>query len=259
MNFNQLPHKTVVRVNDVQYQAFGAGNANKGELSTQLEHDFDFDPVILAPFLIVGYPTYSEYKPGATDLFKPSTLNGGYKYERHYDFSNGASFTSNHNILFSEEQGLQGVFSTRDFPREAFKGSWEITDLVETFIPYGPGVIKSIMGVEWRGQEGKRLQAVIKSQYLLNHNEELPGLHWRHVTFDTEKVSRSTYIQSEKITVINKLDFGRPANMLGMATESVPVSKASKLEALKGTKLEEQRAKAVGADGHSNGRSGVFH
>jgi hypothetical protein len=252
MTFDQVPHKTVVRVNDVQYQAFGAGNANKGLLSTQLEHDFEFDPVILAPFLIVGYPTYSEYKPGATDLFKPSTLNGGYKYERHYEFSNGASFNSNHNILFSEEQGLQGVFSTRDFPATAFKGSWEIADLLETFIPSGPGVIKSIMGVEWRGEGGTRLQAIIRSQYLLNHDQELPGLHWRHVTFETKNTSPNTYIQSEKITVINNLDFGRPVNMLGSAADPVPV-KASKLEGLKGVKAQDSNLKPVEASGRANG------
>ena len=35
-----------------------------------------FGPEILAVHFIVGYPSYSEYKKGATDLFKPSALLG---------------------------------------------------------------------------------------------------------------------------------------------------------------------------------------
>jgi hypothetical protein len=228
MSFDQVPHNTIVRVNEVQYQAFGVGNANKGQLTTQLEHDFDFDCTILAPFLIVGYPTYSEYKDGATDLFKPPTLNGGYKYQRSYKFSNGAEFSSYHNISFDKENGLQGVFSARNFPAKAFDGKWAIADLVETFIPHGPGAIKSIMGVEWVGNTGKRLQAVIQSEYYLNHNRELPGLRWHHVTFETEDVRSTTYVQSEKITVINNLDFGRPLNMLKAMGQTQPVAKATK-------------------------------
>jgi len=73
------------------------------------------------------------------------------------------------------------------------------------------------MAVEWKGSEGKSLQAVIDSQYTSNHNDELPGLHWRHATFETEHPNETTYIQSEKITVMNNLDFGRPKNMLKIA------------------------------------------
>ncbi|KAH0553133.1 hypothetical protein GP486_006679 [Trichoglossum hirsutum] len=115
-----------------------------------------------------------------------------------------------------------GVFSTRDFPATAFgDGKWTIQDLVETFIPHGPGIIKSVMGVEWKNDAGSGLQAVIESQYYFNHNEQLPGLHWRHVTFETEHQSESVYIQSEKITVINSLDFGRPKNMLQLAGHKI--------------------------------------
>lgn len=59
-------------------------------------------------------------------------------------------------------------------------------DLVESFIPSGPSLIKSVMAVEWKG-ETKSLSAMIESEYYLNHNEELSGLHWRHVTLNTDK------------------------------------------------------------------------
>ncbi len=74
--FDKVNHNTTVIINDVKYQGFGTGKANEGLLSSQLNHDFSFDPEILAVHLIVGYPSYSEYKEGATDLFKPSTLLG---------------------------------------------------------------------------------------------------------------------------------------------------------------------------------------
>ena len=74
--FDTVNHNTTVIINDVTYQGFGTGKANDGLLSSQLNHNFSFDPEILAVHLIVGYPSYSEYKEGATDLFKPSTLLG---------------------------------------------------------------------------------------------------------------------------------------------------------------------------------------
>ena len=74
--FDTVNHNTTVIINDVKYQGFGTGKANDGLLSSQLNHSFSFDPEILAVHLIVGYPSYSEYKEGATDLFKPSTLLG---------------------------------------------------------------------------------------------------------------------------------------------------------------------------------------
>lgn len=217
MTFDNVDHTTLMVVNEVEYKAHGKGNANKGLLSTYLEHDFQFDPELLAPFYVVGYPTYSEYKGGATDLFKPSTLRGGYKYQRAYRFSNGVCFDSFHNITFDPKKGLNGVFSTRNFPATAFAGKWTVGDLVETFIPNGRGNIKSVMVVEWKGESGKSLSATIDSQYFFNHNEELPGLHWRHVTFKTEHPTGTVYVQSEKITVVNSLDFGRPQNLLNEA------------------------------------------
>lgn len=74
--FDEVKHNTKVIINDIEYQGFGVGKANNGLLTSQLNHDLNFDPEILAVHLIVGYPSYSEYKEGATDLFKPSTLLG---------------------------------------------------------------------------------------------------------------------------------------------------------------------------------------
>jgi hypothetical protein len=161
--------------------------------------------------MCVGYPTYSECKGSATDLFKPSTLQGGYKYQREYRFSNGAKFTSFHNIHYDLEKNcLYGVFQTSNFPEDRFHGDWQISDLLETFIPRGPGIINSVMAVEWR-DGGAQLHAIVESEYYFNHNESLPGLHWRHVKFHTEHQGNE-YIHSEKITVVDQLDFGAPSD-----------------------------------------------
>lgn len=209
--FNQLPNTTTLNVNAHHLEIPGIGNANQGRLTSQVQHDFPFGVEILAPMMIVGYPTYSEYRDGAQDLFKPSTLRGGYKYQRTYRFSNGASFNSFHNIHFdAERHHLHGMFSTANFPESSFSGNWRIQDLLETFIPHTPGMIRSIMAAEWHDGE-RRLHAVIESEYYFNHNETLPGLHLRHVRFANEHRGRE-YVQSEKITVVRTLDFGAPSN-----------------------------------------------
>lgn len=212
--FDSLANVTNVIVNGHRVEAEGTGNANKGMLTSRMKHDFKFSPELLAPFLIVGYPTYSEYKDEAKDLFKPSTLAGGYKYQRSYRLSNGTNFTSFHNILYkADEHALHGTFSTQNFPEDRLGPAWKVCDLLETFIPHAPGVIKSIMAVGWvNGKE--KLHGIIESEYYFNHNEELPSLHWRHVKFQTSNVG-GLYTQSEKITVVNKLDYGEPKNMFG--------------------------------------------
>jgi len=74
--FNEVKYTTTFIINDRKYDGLGIGKANEGLLTTQLNHNLNFDPEILAGHAIVGYPSYAEYKEGATDPFKPSTLLG---------------------------------------------------------------------------------------------------------------------------------------------------------------------------------------
>ena len=210
--FDTVENVTSLIVNAHTLEVPGLGNANEGRLTSRVSHSLPFAIEILAPMMMVGYPTYSEYRAGAVDLFKPSTERGGYKYQRLYRFSNGARFSSFHNIRYdAEENRLYGMFATIDFPEEMFSGDWRIHDeLVETFIPHMPGLIKSTMAAQW-SEGDRRLNAIIESEYYFNHNEVLPGLHWRHAKFATEH-NKGEYIQSEKITVVNHFDFGEPAN-----------------------------------------------
>ena len=101
-------------------------------------------------------------------------------------------------------------------------------DLVESFIPSGPSLIKSVMAIEWKG-ETKSLSAMIESEYYLNHNEELSGLHWRHVTFNTDKSVKGVYHQSEKITVYRTLFSGHPQSLL-KAEQGVEVENEGRME-----------------------------
>lgn len=218
--FNQVQNTTTLIVNSHRLEIPGVGNANEGRLTSKVSHNLTFPIEILAPMMIVGYPTYSEYKEPARDLFKPSTLQGGYKYQREYRFSNGTRFTSYHNIQYDASNNhLHGIFSTTNFPEEKFTGDWQIQDLLETFIPHTHGMIKSIMAAEWHDGD-RRLYSIIESEYYLNHDEILPGLHWRHVKFDT-KHKDGEYTQSEKITVVNQFDFGAPINQFETQTDDM--------------------------------------
>ena len=83
---------------------------------------------------------------------------------------------------------------------------------------------------------------MIESEYYLNHNEELPGLHWRHVTFNTDKSIKGVYHQSEKITVYRTLFSGHPQNLL-IAEESVEVESAGRAK----VKEEAARVRVAGS------------
>jgi len=194
-------------VNSHTFQAKGDGDANIGLLSSSMRvpDGLAGKEEWLAVMAVVGYPTYSEYTQGTSDLFKPSTLRGGYKYERHYRFSNGLTYDTTHEARFdAKENRLYGNFTTVNFPESELAVGWQVRNFIETFIPSGPGIIRSIIEAEW--QDGadttKKLNAVINCTYNLMHQEELSTIHWRHVAFVTEH-NGSMYTQSEKLTVTN--------------------------------------------------------
>jgi len=216
--FDRLPHTTSFRVNDHTFEALGDGDANSGLLSSSMSvpGGLTGKEEWLAVMAVVGYPTYSEYTYGTSDLFKPSTLRGGYTYQRHYTLSNGLTYDTTHQTHYNaEEHRLYGNFTTVNFPESELGAGWQVRDFVETFIPNGPGVIKSVIVVEWqdRADTTKKLHAVIDSIYHLMHEQELATIHWRHVAFQTER-NGSVYTQSEKLTVTNTFDFGAVQNMM---------------------------------------------
>jgi len=216
--FDKLPHTTSFRVNGHIFEAIGDGNANSGQLTTSMSVPSGLagKEEWLAVMAVVGYPTYSEYTNGTSDLFKPSTLRGGYKYQRHYSLSNGLTYDTTHETRYdAEENRLHGNFTTVNFPERELGIGWQVRNFIETFIPSGPGDIKSIMVVEWQDRDdtAKKLHAVINSTYNLMHQQELATIHWRHVAFQTER-NGSVYTQSEKLTVTNAFDFGAAHNMM---------------------------------------------
>ena len=229
-DWQKIDHSTTVVINDESYQAFGSGNANDGLLANQLTHDgkLGFDPELLAIFMLAGQPIYSEFREGATNLFKPSALLGGLKYQRSYKFSNGSTWDSQHDISFDPEAkrstctfmtrnlpvhmfagkrlhiqvllplkifARRGHLSREDFPCKGLYADFFGKDTVETFIPAGPGLIQSIMCAEWKSDDGKDIQATIESTYWLNHHEKLPNLHFRHLKFAAEHTNSNVYRQ----------------------------------------------------------------
>jgi len=99
----------------------GDGDANSGLLTSRMSVPGGLagKEEWLAVIAIVGYPTYSEYTDGTSDLFKPSTLRGGYMYQRHYSLSNGLTYDSTHETRYdAAENRLYGNFTTCQLPRE---------------------------------------------------------------------------------------------------------------------------------------------
>jgi hypothetical protein len=153
---------------------------------------------ILSPIDLMGYPTYSTYQKGATDLFK---ISDGYSYSRRFQFDNGGVMYSEHRIRRTLD-GLIGDFEVMD-------ASIEMSDVVElepscieTFYPAGPGKINSIFKMRWKRNDGSFLSADVESIYFLHHSFQLPDVHFRMIRFMTEH-QQDNLKQAEILSVFN--------------------------------------------------------
>jgi hypothetical protein len=171
------------QLNDRSFDMTGGGRGRPfdGVVRTELtaRTALHFPPPVLAPVLIMGYPTFSTYHPGAFDLFK---ISDGYSYKRSFSFENGGKMETTHEVKYFGDH-LTGDFRV-DF------GDVELPDLmsceptVETFIPSGPGVIRSQFLMAWHLRNGGLFHATVRSEYKLSHNAGLPYMQFRYITFD---------------------------------------------------------------------------
>jgi len=162
----------------------GVGKPYDGKLASRLTSKngpLPFSMHLMDIVAIFGYPTYSCYHEDTTDLFKRS--RGGYEYERHLKFENGGFMDTLHKIT-NDGTSLEGDFCVVDGQVEAPE-LIGIEPIVETFIPAGPGKIRSECVVAWRKKEGGIFSAKCSSEYRLRHDLELPYLHFRVVHFTT--------------------------------------------------------------------------
>ncbi|MES2389882.1 MAG: hypothetical protein V4543_17910 [Bacteroidota bacterium] len=182
----------------------GSGKPYEGFLDTELKSTeglVHFPMTLLSPIALMGYPTYSTYQNGATDLFK---ISDGYSYIRRFSFDNGGYMNSEHRIK-RENGHLEGEFEVLDAQID-FTG---VTDLepscIESFYPAGPGCIQSFFRMRWIKADGTFLCANVNSEYRLNHTLELPYVHFRMIKFNTDH-NQSTLKQSETLSVFYDID-----------------------------------------------------
>lgn len=181
----------------------GNGKPYEGRLFSHLNSTMgsvNFQPHLLSPIMIMGYPTFSKYQKGGYDLFK---ISNGYTYTRSLKFSCGGTMETHHDIKRTDD-GLEGEFEVT----EANLDSPKIVDIeptVETFLPAGPGKIKSHFKVRWITEDNDIYSADVDSEYQLNHSLELPFPHFRLVNFETDHTD-TRLKQDEILTVINDFD-----------------------------------------------------
>src|SRR4051812_44845058 len=158
-----------------------------------------FPPRVLAPVLIMGYPTFSTYHPGAFDLFK---ISDGYEYSRTFAFENGGVMRSSHRVDYFGDH-LKGDFNV-------LEADVDLPDLigceptVDSFFPCGPGIISSQFEMVWRVGQGRFFRSSVRSEYRLSHNATLPYTQFRFITFDGD-YTPDKIRQTERLNVFRDL------------------------------------------------------
>ena len=202
-----LPHHTTIRgtFNGKNFELMGKGHGKpyEGMLESRLETKgppLHFPMHLLDIVAIFGYPTYSHYHEGTVDLFK---ISDGYEYERHITYENGGYMDTLHTIV-RKDDGLHGDFQVLRGENLQVPELECIEPISETFIPAGPGKIKSTCVLAWRKKGGGLFTAECKSEYRLKHNKSLQGIQFRLVNFTTAH-TQTVLDQKESLHVIRSL------------------------------------------------------
>jgi hypothetical protein len=184
----------------------GMGRPHHGEVATNLRTNpgpVGFKTGLMAPCIIMGYPTFSRYEEGAQDLFK---ISDGYRYERHLTFPGGGRLDTTNKVDYVGDRSngklkvghLEGDFEVHGNVIAPELVSVEPVE--EHFHPAGKGKIESHFKIVWRTADGGTFEADVKNVYHLNHDRELPAMHKRRIEFDAE-YTPETIRQSETLVV----------------------------------------------------------
>jgi hypothetical protein len=184
----------------------GMGAPHEGTVATDLTTNpgpVNFKMGLMAPCIIMGFPTFSKYPKGTHDLFK---ISDGYEYERHLRFENGGKLDTVSKVTYV------GPKKAEEFQVEHVEGDFEVNGnveapdlvsvepLVEIFESDGPGEIKSTFKIVWRTADGGTFAAQADNHYHLKHKKELPFRHQRRIEFDAQ-FSPDRIRQSERLTM----------------------------------------------------------
>ena len=110
-----------------------------------------------------------------------------------------------HLVRFSDElKSVNGNFTVEakaDLPDDIVS----LDPILETFIPAGPGCVRSKFVLSWNRKNGERLLASCESEYRLRHNLELPYTLFRSAEFIEDRSTREVLDLDERIWVSNRL------------------------------------------------------
>jgi len=206
----RLRHRTRVTgvFNGKKFELVGGGKGkpHEGILDCKMKSQHGsvgFPMPLMNVIVIFGYPTYSKHVD-AFDVFKRSD---GYEYERHIEFQDGGRMHSLHVVRYGgdgTERYLNGDFeveATAEVPEDISS----LTPIVETFIPDGPGRVRSQFVLAWQRVCGKLFLANCESEYRLRHQLELPELLFRQAEFVKDRSSREVLDLDERIWVTRQL------------------------------------------------------
>jgi hypothetical protein len=147
----------------------------------------------------MGYPTFSAYQPGAFDLFK---VSDGYSYTRRFDFDNHGRMETRHEVIYHGDH-LSGDFEV-EYADVDLPDLLSCDPTIETFVPAGPGLIRSQFLMCWHTEGGGIFSANVQSEYRLTHNVGLPYMQFRYITFDGS-YEPTRIQQTERLNVFRDL------------------------------------------------------
>ncbi|MDP1614463.1 MAG: hypothetical protein Q8L68_01560 [Methylococcales bacterium] len=186
-----------------ELQGGGTGMPHEGLLDCKLismNGPVHFPMPLMNVIAIFGYPTYSRHV-NVYDIFKRSN---GYEYERNIQFENGGFMRSLHTVRYSEDDNkrvLRGCFEVHaenvDVPLDIIS----LSPIMETFVPAGPGKVRSKFFLAWNTRSGKQYLANCESEYRLRHNLTLPQILFRHAEFVEDRSTPEMLDLDERIVV----------------------------------------------------------
>ena len=184
----------------------GKGQPHEGILDCRLESrtgPVPFSMPMMNVIAIFGYPTYSKHV-NVFDIFKRSD---GYEYERNILFQDGGSMQSLHVVRYGEMDNLRvldghfTVTAEANLPTDIIR----LDPILETFIPAGPGRVRSKFVLSWVRRSGEHVLASCESEYRLRHDITMPKTVFRSAEFVEDRSTPEVLDLDERIWVSARL------------------------------------------------------
>lgn len=189
-------------INDDEFWAEGeaVGDPESGEYTVRLEYERvprGWDPLLYTD-VKVSLLFHREEQEGRNLL---SVTGGSYRTSGSIDLGNGNLLRNNTMIEMVDDETFRAVYVMYGTAQTGKLQDIEFFE--ETMIPFGKGKIAALALARWKTTDGKDLDAIFSTKYVLSNEEAaLEGAQFRrmeaHPTFDgrTFQCSYNGYIQN---------------------------------------------------------------